>query len=61
MASRVSEVDPEGALQDVLDIGYSLRLLDRRSTESFAYDSAHDLLDGWANMGRIEDLLLVPR
>jgi len=60
MTQRVSDVDPGRALQEVLDLGYQLYLLDRRSHAPIAFDSAAKLLAEWGDPFRIEDLLLQP-
>jgi FkbM family methyltransferase len=60
MSQRVSGVDPGVALQDVLDIGYRLAVLDRQSGAPVPFDSAAALLAGWRDPFRIEDLLLHP-
>lgn len=60
MSQRVSGVEPGDALQGVLDLGYRLSLLDRTSGTPVPFDTAADLLSGWGNVFRIEDLLLQP-
>jgi FkbM family methyltransferase len=60
MVQRVSGVEPGQALQDVLDIGYRLFVLDRERREPIAVGSAAELLAGWDDPFRIEDLLLRP-
>lgn len=60
MIQRVSDVDPGTALQEVVDLGYQLFLLDRRSHEPIPVDSAAKLLADWGDPFRIEDLLLRP-
>jgi FkbM family methyltransferase len=60
MSQRVSGVDPGAALQDVLDVGYRLSMLDRDSGAAVPFDSAAALLAGWRDPFRIEDLLLQP-
>lgn len=60
MVRRVSDVDPGEALQDLLDIGYRLFILDRVSRKPVAVASAHALLADWDDPFRIEDLLLRP-
>jgi FkbM family methyltransferase len=60
MSRRVSGVDPGPALQDVLDLGYRLAVLDRESGKRMPFDSAAALLSGWNDPFRIEDLLLQP-
>ncbi len=60
MVQRVSGVDPGGALQDVLDLGYELFILDRQSRTPISVGSARMLLSAWDDPFRIEDLLLRP-
>jgi FkbM family methyltransferase len=60
MSQRVSGVDPGSALQEVLDLGYRLAVLDRDSRSAVPYDSAAALLARWGDPFRIEDLLLQP-
>ena len=61
MVRRVSEVDPAEALQELLDLGYELFILDRDGGGPIAVDSAAKLLADWHDPFRIEDLLLRPR
>jgi FkbM family methyltransferase len=60
MVQRVSEVDPQAALQGLLDLGYRLYILDRETKERVAFQSASALLADWGDPFRIEDLLLEP-
>ncbi|HTD51248.1 MAG TPA: FkbM family methyltransferase [Acidimicrobiia bacterium] len=60
MAQRTSGVDPGTALQDILDLGYRLFVLDRRSRQPVAFASAAALLADWDDPLHIEDLLLEP-
>ena len=60
MSSRVSEVEPFKALQDVLDMGYLLYVLERTAGARVSYPSADALHQEWSDPLRIEDLLLVP-
>jgi FkbM family methyltransferase len=60
MVQRVSGVDPGDALQDVLDLGYRLSILDRERRGPIAVASAAALLADWGDPFRIEDLLLQP-
>ena len=60
MAQRTSGVDPETALQAVLDLGYELFVLDRDQRDEVPYASAAALLAGWDDPFHIEDLLLRP-
>jgi FkbM family methyltransferase len=60
MARRTSGVDPAAALQDLLDLGYDLFVLDRKSREPIPYESAAALLAQWDDPLHMEDLLLRP-
>ena len=60
MSERVSGVVPGEALQDALDLGYRLFLLDRQTRERIPFASAAALLADWGDPLRIEDLLLQP-
>jgi FkbM family methyltransferase len=60
MSQRVAGVDPRAALQDLLDMGYRLSLLDRATCAALPFESAAALLSGWDDPFRIEDLLLQP-
>jgi FkbM family methyltransferase len=60
MAQRTSGVEPGTALQDILDLGYRLFVLDRMSRQPVAFGSAAALLAVWDNPLHIEDLLLEP-
>jgi FkbM family methyltransferase len=60
MAQRTSDVDPAEALQDVLDLGYRLLLLNRSGEPPTPIASAAALLAEWGDPLRIEDLLLQP-
>ena len=60
MSQRTSGVDPGDALQDVLDLGYELFVLDRQSRQPVPFASAAALLADWDNPLHIEDLLLRP-
>lgn len=60
MARRTSGVEPGAALQNLLDLGYRLFVLDRQSHQPVAYVSAAALLNDWDNPLHMEDLLLEP-
>jgi FkbM family methyltransferase len=60
MSSRVSEVDPCEALNDLLALGYRLSLLDQATNQRVHVRSAEALLDDWGDPLRVEDLLLEP-
>jgi len=60
MSQRVAGVDPRAALQDLLDMGYRLSLLDRATCTALPFESAAALLADWHDSFRIEDLLLQP-
>jgi FkbM family methyltransferase len=60
MSARVAGVDPGEALDNVLDLGYELYVLDRTSGQRIRFSSTQDLLAGWGDRFRIEDLLLHP-
>lgn len=60
MSSRVSEVDPREALNDLMALGYRLSLLDQATSQPVHVRSAEALLDDWGDPLRVEDLLLEP-
>ena len=60
MAQRTSGVDPGPALQDVLDLGYSLAVLDRATHEARPFPTAAAMLAEWTDPLHMEDLLLQP-
>jgi len=60
MAQRTSGVEPFQALQDLLDLGYELSVLDRTTRQPVPYASAAALRAAWDNPLHIEDLVLRP-
>ena len=60
MSERVSGGDAGDALQGLLDLSYSLFVLDRSTRERRPFASAAALLEQWGDPLRIEDLLLEP-
>ena len=60
MARRTSGVDPGAALQELLDLGYQLSVLDRPTRERKPFVSAAELLAQWPDPLHMEDLLLQP-
>jgi FkbM family methyltransferase len=61
MSQRVSGVEPEAALQEILDVGYQLNVIDGETGQPAPFASAAALLASWNDPYRIEDLLLLPR
>jgi FkbM family methyltransferase len=61
MSRRVSGIEPEAALQEVLDLGYALNVIDADTGATTPFASAAALLTSWNDPYRIEDLLLMPR
>jgi FkbM family methyltransferase len=60
MTARVSARSPEEHLQRFVDWGYSIAIIDRATFEPILFGSVDELLDGWGDILRIEDLLLTP-
>jgi FkbM family methyltransferase len=60
MTSRVSARPPEEHLQRFVDRDYSIAIIDRASFVATPISSVDELLDGWGDFFRIEDLLLTP-
>ncbi len=60
MTSRVSARPPEDHLQRFIDWGYSIAIVDRATFEPNPVGSVDELLAGWGDFLRIEDLLLRP-
>jgi FkbM family methyltransferase len=61
MIRNVSGIDAETYLRMFTDLGYSVSLIHRGTSEVIPYDSAQSLLADWGpDPYRIEDLLLLP-
>jgi FkbM family methyltransferase len=60
MTGRVSGIDPAEHLRRFEDRGYSIAVIDRTTGEPRPDTSVDDLLAGWTDVARIEDLLLSP-
>ena len=60
MTQRVSDRDPRDHLQRFVGWGYSIAVIDRHSNQSVNVESVDELLAGWGDLVRIEDLLLTP-
>jgi FkbM family methyltransferase len=61
MLERVSHTDPASYLSTFTDLGYSIGLIRRDTSEIVPFDSGKALLDAWGpDLYRIEDLLLLP-
>lgn len=60
MTTRVSGRTPQEHLERFVDWGYSIAIIDRVAHEPHLVGSVDQLLDGWGDFLRIEDLLLVP-
>lgn len=61
MVNRVSGVTPAYFLNWIAGMDYRIFLLDRNSCAVEPVDSISNLLEGWGSLGRIEDLLFLPR
>jgi len=60
MSTRVSGRTPREHLERFVDRGSSIAIIDRPTHEPHPIGSVDQLLDGWGDFLRIEDLLLVP-
>ena len=60
MTERVSGRSAEEHLQRLVDAGYSIAIIDKTSRGPRPVGSVQELLDGWSDVLRIEDLLLEP-
>lgn len=60
MTERVSARSSEAHLQRLVDAGYSIAIIDRTTLVPQPAGSVRELLDGWGDVLRIEDLLLEP-
>lgn len=60
MTTRVSARTPSEHLERFLDWGYAIAIIDRATHEPHPVGSVDQLLDGWGDFLRIEDLLLTP-
>jgi len=60
MLRRVSGMEPEDLLIPLEELGYRIVLLGKEDVGQDEFVSAKELLEGWDDIIRIEDLLLVP-
>lgn len=60
MTSRVSARPPAAHLQRFVDWGYTIAIIDRATFVANPVGSVDELIDGWGDFLRIEDLLLEP-
>ena len=61
MTRRIGRVEPEDYLQGLVDLGYDLFVVGRPGGEAIPVATVAGLLADWGDIGRLEDLLLVPR
>jgi FkbM family methyltransferase len=61
MTSRVSQREPREHLDRFVGWGYTIAIIDRATSTPRRMSSVDELLDGWGDFLRIEDLLLVPQ
>jgi hypothetical protein len=62
MIPRVSGCTPIEYLNFFASLDYSILIIDRHSHDFIPFDSPMALLSEWGdNLGRIEDLLFIPR
>ena len=60
MTARVSGRSPKEHLERFVDWGYSISVIDRSTHQPQRVGSVDELLDGWSDFLRIEDLLITP-